>query len=432
MLYYLPLFLIFCLASIVETLGIPYKKRELLLAAITMFAVLFIGLRYYTGADWNLYITHFTQSLSMGNAIGFENGYYFLSKFILLNTGNYYILQLLASCFILISAMYFFKNNSKYPVFIFSIFVFVFFGALMAQIRQTIALGFIFISARYVFERKFLLFLLIVTVACLFHISATIALPLYFLNKNYGKILPIILVLAAQTSYLYPHSLISFVEAITPYLPGRLSVISNNYLTKATFFIQGQEVQSGSYYIARILLIIFLIAVIKPKNDKELFFINTLAMAALIKGLSMGMGILERFVDYYLIFGIAAYPLLMNVQMPKLFSIKDRETSKNSQIRDLTQVPKLLTLSNHCKQSLLSLNRNFRVLDVAVLRISNKLKSLIVVCLLIAFFAIPFCRSITSDKISELNGRPGSYRYIPYYNVLYHPDEASQRKDWNE
>ncbi|MDR0763176.1 MAG: EpsG family protein [Bacteroidales bacterium] len=392
MLYYLPIFLILFLSSLIEVWGISrtelisQKRREWLLIAITAFAILFIGLRYYTGADWNIYIKHFTQSASIGNATGFENGYYFLNKFLFLNTHNYYILQLLASCFILISAMYFFKNNSKYSIFAFSIFVLVFFGALMAQLRQTIALGFIFISARYIFERKFLIFLLMIIVACMFHISAIIALPLYFMNKNYGKILLVTLILLSQASFLYPQFLTSFVQIITPYLPGRLSVISTNYLTKATVFIQQQELQSGFYYIARVLFAIFLITVIKPKNSKEFFFINTLAVATCIKGLSMGMGILERFVDYYLIFGIVAYILLLSINIPKWLKF-----------------PLLL-----------------------------RTKPLAITFFIIAFFAVPFWRSITSDKISKLNGRPGSYRYIPYYNVLHHPDEASQRKDWNE
>ncbi|MDR0618465.1 MAG: EpsG family protein [Bacteroidales bacterium] len=396
MLYYLPLFLILCLSSLVEVwdagrvvlCGKDNRRQEWLLIAVTMFAVLFIGLRYYTGADWNIYIAHFIQSASIGNSAGFEKGYYFLNKFILLNTDNYYLLQLLASCFILISSMRFFKNNGKYPVLIYSIFILVFLGALMAQIRQTIALGFIFISVRYIFERKFLLFLLMVVIACQFHISAIIALPLYFFNRNCGKILPIILIIVSQVSYLYPHFLVSFVEIITPYLPGRLSVISTNYLTKATFFIRQQEIQSGYYYIARVLLAVFVIAFAKPGNGKEFFFINTLTIATCIKGLSMGMSILERFADYYLIFGVASYIFLLSIDI---------------------HIPKWLKFS-----------------------LWLRVKLFVITFFIIVFFAIPLWRSVTSDKISELNGRPGSYRYVPYYNVLYHSEDANKRKDWNE
>ncbi|MDR1974379.1 MAG: EpsG family protein [Bacteroidales bacterium] len=379
MIYYLPFFLILFLSSLSETWGIKHKHREWLLVFVTMFSIIFTGLRFHTGSDWNNYMTHFMQTASMGNTFGFESGYYFFSKFLFLNTENYYLLQLLASCFILISAMCFFRKHSKYPIFVFTLFILVSFDVLMAQMRQAIAIGFILISAQYIFERKFLLFLLMIFLACQFHISAIIALPLYFFNKNYGKIIPIVLIIVSQIFAQYPDFTVSLIRVLSPYMPGRFSVISERYLSGAASYIQQQKIQTGVFYISRILLTIFIIIVVTPKNNKETFFINALAAATCIKCFAANMGILERFVCYYLIFGIMAYALLLPFQI-KWF----------------------------------------------------RLKPIVIAFLIISFFAFPFWRVITSNEISELTGRPNSYRYIPYYNVLYHSDEASQRKDWNE
>jgi hypothetical protein len=383
MIYYLPLFLILSLSSITEVWGVNKKQRNWLLIFCTMFAIFFIGLRFYTGFDWNIYIDYFNKSITMGNTYGFENGYYFLNNLISLNIGYYYVLQGLASCFILISAMYFFKNNSKYPILIFSIFILLFFVALMSQIRQTIALGFIFISAKYIFERKFLPFLLLIFFACQFHISAIIALPLYFMNRNYGKATLLILIVVSQMSYLFPNIILSSLETVTPYLPSRLSDITQRYIILSSVFIQQAGMQTGIYYITNTLFAIFIIFIVNPKNNKECFFINTFAVATFIKGFSLGVGILERFMPYYLVFGIITYSLLISTEW---------------------KMPLLKQLA----------------------------KPIIIACFLIVFLAIPFYNAIASTKISNITGRANKYQFVPYYNVLYHPEEASQRKDWNE
>jgi hypothetical protein len=356
------------------------KKQQVLWAlyAGTAVLILFIGLRYNTGSDWKMYITAFKEMPTLGNYHHWEYGFFLISNIFHFIFGNYYVLQFATTCFICLSACKLFKQHSEFPVLLMPIFFFLFFdGILMAQVRQSIALGIIALGSKYIFNHKFIPFLCVIAAACLFHISAIMAIPLYFLNKNFGRIVPVIVILIAQIFYFFPEIIFSFIRFVAPYLPERLSKLAEGYLTTA--FAEKAVFGTGIYYLATVLLVVLLLLFVKPKNDKETFFMNTLMIAFVIKGLSTGVFIMERFQAYYLLFGMMAYPCLLSVRLK-------------------------------------------RIKGTAVA---------FALCLCV-FFSVPFFKLLTSTKISNLTGRPTNYSYVPYYNALYHPLEATKRKDWEE
>jgi hypothetical protein len=340
---------------------------------------LFIGLRYKTGRDWGNYIRLF-ESIPRNRSDGIEPGYLWLNKGIYYTTGNYFVLQFIATFVILYAYYRFLKKHARFPIFSFCLFFMFFFSdILMSQVRQSIAMGIILFGAVNIFERKFMKYLFYILLASLFHISDICAIQIYFLYNFFGKLLPIFLLLLCSLSY-FSHDLISFlVTMMAPYLPGQLGLIALGY-SNSEIFSKTAEFGTGVGYISKLLMTIFILCICKSRDKKMWFFINCMIVAQMISSVATGFSIIQRLRAYYLMFGIMGYENLFSV-----FSFK-------------------------------------------------KISSLfyIYLCIIVLFFALPFFKDRIVHIYDELTGRDIQYNYIPYYNVFYHPREAEFRTDWNE
>jgi hypothetical protein len=369
----------FLLFAFAEICGQKKKYLKLILFFFTGVLILFIGLRYKTGRDWGNYIRVF-ESIPRNRRDGIEPGYIWLNRIIYYATGNYFVLQFIATFVILYAYYKFLKKHSLFPIFSFCLFfMFFFFDILMSQVRQSIAVGIILLGTENIFERRFIKYLFYILVASLFHISAICAIPIYFLYNFFGKLLPILLLLLCSLSYFF-HDIISFlVTMIAPYLPGRLGFIALSSLN-SEIFSKTAEFGTGLNYISKLLMAIFIICICKSCDKKKWFFINCMIVAQMISSAATGFSIIQRLRAYYLMFGILGYENLFGA-----FSFK-------------------------------------------------KIHSLfyMYLCIIVLFFALPFFKERIVHGHDELTGRDIQYNYVPYYNVLYHPREADFRKDWNE
>ena len=376
--YIIVIYFLFFISSILEVGGLKKSQARWLLGGLTIILILFVGLRYNTGGDWYIYNRIFDQSLSSTNNSHLaESGYLLLNKLFKLIFNNYYVLQFAVTLFVGVSFCKFYKNHSQYPIVSLSLFVWLlFYTILMAQVRQSIALAIIVFSTQYVFDRKLFHFLSGIFVACFFHISAVIAIPLYFLYRNFGKTLPLILMLIAQLFYFNPEFIKSIILFVVPYLPNRFSLLAG-HLTSVLG--NSQKFGSGLLYLGQMILSIFIVLFVKPTDKKEAFFLNTLVVFVIIKGFAIGVEIIERLEAYYLVFAIIAYTYLFKIRIKRLRSIY-----------------------------------------------------LITTCFLLLFFMLLRIKTLTDTNIATLTRRPGNYALVPYYNVLSHPPEATTRKDWIE
>jgi hypothetical protein len=360
-----------------EIYGMQKKYVKLILFFLISIIIFFIGLRYRTGADFNGYLIIFDDPLKEYTAvIPKEPGYVILNRIFKYIFGNYYILQCSITFFVCFSVYKFIVRYSKYPlVSLFLFIIFFFDDILMAQMRQSIALGIVLLSTKYIFNRKIIPFLFMVVLACMFHISAICAIPLYFLTWYFNKIISAIAMLASLIFYYKNNILILILSLIAPLLPGRLSEIAIKYLNSELYAGQTQGLNTGIYYIANLLLAMFLVLTIKPKDNKMIFFINTIIIAAIITNVSTGLVIIQRLRAYYLVYGIIGYTYIFK-------------------------------------------SINFR-----------KLRDLFVIyaCCIVVFFAIPFVKARTNYKISIITGRHMQYYWIPYYNAVYHSEKADYR-----
>ena len=112
---------------------------------------------------------------------GSEYGYWIWQVFVGFFTRNRYIFILLST--ILMYVLYYiaFRQYIKnYPLACI-IFLGVFYYFTMTYIRQTIAVGIVWLSVRYIWERKPLLFFALILLAFSFHNAAAVFIPMYFL-----------------------------------------------------------------------------------------------------------------------------------------------------------------------------------------------------------------------------------------------------------
>ena len=358
-----------------EANGLKKKQASWLFSALAALLVLFVGLRYNTGADWDFY-----KQIFYGYSSDTEYGYLLLNKVFKTIFNNYYILQFSATLFFVFSVSRFYKKEVSYPIAALTLLMcFMLFNILMAQVRQSIAIAIIVMFSNYIFERKLLNFLIVIFVASFFHTSAIAAIPLYFLYKNYGKALPIILILAANVLYFYPELLKIIVLQVTPILPESLADRATYYMV--SIFAKKAEFNTGLFYLSQLAITLVLVSLVKINDNKTAFFINSLAMLAIIKALSTSIFILGRLESYYLVYALVAFTYFWDIKIKQI------------------QV------------------RSTRLAFAAVL---------------LLFFLVMPVKDITATKISNITNRPINYAIVPYYNCIFHPEEATQRKDWSE
>ena len=160
-------------------------NRKSILVPI-LILVSFSSIRsYYVGTDTRTYLLNFTSNLdvkyfSFNSDI--EYGYQFL-EFIILNfTHNYFWLFFVTS--MVVVPLYLITIRKLSENYIISIFVYITFGFytfFFNGLRQGIAMALFFFSLPYLLNRKIVIYFLIVCIASLFHISALMMIPLYFL-----------------------------------------------------------------------------------------------------------------------------------------------------------------------------------------------------------------------------------------------------------
>lgn len=169
----------------------------------------FVGLRGFIFTDWLVYYSffeklptiwegglgrvldpEFTQEFMTDTEVGkagMEIGFVYFTVFLKSLFPDYYVWVFVNTVIDVWLLSIFLKRHSNY--YIFSLMLFFVFGGLMTEVnlmRNVKAILLFLVSIRYIFERRFLLFLLFNLIGVSFHSSAIVFFPLYFiLNKQW-------------------------------------------------------------------------------------------------------------------------------------------------------------------------------------------------------------------------------------------------------
>lgn len=295
-----------------------YKKFNLWFVLVLILSLV-IGLRYKVGADYLSYLDSYNK-YKQGYNLSFEFGYEMLNK-ISIYMGFGYTFVLLASSFI--TNFFIIKTiKDKSNNFFLSIVILFGSGFIIFQtngIRQAIAISLIFYSIRYIERNNVWKFILFSILASLFHLSALIMVPFYWLSKIELKKISLILILSGSIiiMFLNLNEVISFFINLLP------DFFYKNYINY--IFSNPSRVNTGIRIIFESILFFVIIlnlkANIKRNKLKNILF-NLTFYGIILRNIIGKYWGLNRIPFYFLIFQIILIPLIIkDLSINKYFKI---------------------------------------------------------------------------------------------------------------
>ncbi|WP_373425853.1 EpsG family protein [Paenibacillus endoradicis] len=277
----------------------------LLLTFLPLFIV--AGFRFEVGVDYKNYVATYIKInnslrdvsiFELRSMLDMEIGYLLLNRLVDFLFGNLQYVFVISSFITLILVLvtiYRYSSNVYLSVLFFTL------GAYISSFniqRQYIAIAIIFFSIKYVIERKLIRYIFSVLIASMFHTSAVLLLPLYFiLNKkiNAKKII-IGIILVCLSTVLMPNIL----SIVQKYFYSQYSLESygmndgtiNNVIIAAFYMILAMYLQKKSSDI----------------SIKNIVLINWSFINLLLAILSTEVWLITRIMSYSLIFQILLLP----------------------------------------------------------------------------------------------------------------------------
>lgn len=277
---------------------------------LAFFLFLLAALRFETGRDWENYLRmyrHATPETSFT-----EGGYIRMNVFFRnLNLGDkgFYLMQFIVMtfcCGVIYKNIY--KNN-EFPIFILLVyFTSYFFSTELAQTRQHIAMAILVCGNRFIKDRKIILWILIVILAMQFHITAIMALPLYFTDRiHLPNFIAFVLIFLSLVLNLAGFNLVwTMLNAAVKlsFLPKRIADILNSYMNSKKY---GQQAQfsSGLGLLARYVFyfaFVFLWS-LKDKDGRKKYHLTNFLIAVYFTSLGRNFDQFGRIANYYFICG---------------------------------------------------------------------------------------------------------------------------------
>lgn len=228
---YIALFFIVYIMSFFEVFFCN-KSHKIYLAIIILFiSAFFGGLRHEIGTDWEQYYFYFynNDALDEFMASPYEYGYVILNYILKFMVGKYNVLLVIMIgliCSLKLKTIYKYACFPLVVMFLnFSFYIGDFFA-----VRQSIALAIVVYSIRYIIEHDFKKFFIVIGVACLFHKTAIVFFPAYWIfhfKISTRSVLSIAFCMALMTFYFSQINLFSLLENID---------IDNAYIGKVVFY----------------------------------------------------------------------------------------------------------------------------------------------------------------------------------------------------
>lgn len=157
--------------------GIFKRKKIIVLLAILLLSTI-SAIRYNVGGDYSSYKWIF-DTIQSGNVVDIEKGYFVLNKLI----SNYPVLLFILTFSSLYMIFLSLKNLfPRYENFLFSIYIYLYYLQWnLGTIRQGISIAIFMLALTFLHRKKILKYSLMILVACLFHKTSIILLPLFLL-----------------------------------------------------------------------------------------------------------------------------------------------------------------------------------------------------------------------------------------------------------
>lgn len=201
-------FIFFFIAVSFESRSI--KNRDMMLAIACTVLAIAAGMRGLSWSDTAVYMVSyndFTPTLFdfsfSDKPLGYrEKGFFYLAVFIKTLTDNYHVFFLVVASLSFIALYKDLKELSIFPLVGLCAYISRFLiGRHFIQIRAGLAYAILMISIKYILEKDWKRYFLIVFIAWLFHRSAIVAIPLYFVC-NWMKVKKWHIIVGIAVSFL--------------------------------------------------------------------------------------------------------------------------------------------------------------------------------------------------------------------------------------
>lgn len=298
------------------------RSKKIFIIAVTVQMIVLNGLRSrYVGVDTLRYEKRFIE-ISQNTDIPRltdEPAYDFLQQIVVFYTDNFHVWLFIVSVFIFTALGYFiYRYSSNYYLSYILLITLDYFDFAFSGIRQMIAMVIILFTFKYVIEKKLSGFLLIVFIASLFHLSAVVVLPLYFIvNLDWDKTNLSIIFFSYMIIFLLRYD-IGWVF-LNLYYRSDMEMV-------ARFFNPNTIGRLSLFILGLVILGVIITNPFKCKERTNIVLINIMLFSFVIQSFSSVSYLFTRLNMYYLFFIILYVPnLFINLdKLPKLLNRVDR------------------------------------------------------------------------------------------------------------
>lgn len=282
---------------------------------ISFFPILLGGLRHYVGADYGGYLLQFREVVSSN--ISFADylksydfiddpiGLFFVQKIAALFNSSFLFYLLTSALNYIPIVIYLYKdwddseNGSKLLAYSLFSFLFSFFPFGLAAIKQGIAMSFCFMSLSYVYERKPIKFAICVLVAALFHSTALIFIPVYFLCGKNGFVTLWKKLVVIAISFIAIYEIDFIIESV-----------GGKYLTYLDSEAEGKNLIFWMYLFWCIIFLIFRNKLVNHNQKNDLLII-LFVIGTIFQILGFADAFSKRIGEYFLITQSILLPQLL-------------------------------------------------------------------------------------------------------------------------
>lgn len=184
MIIYFFIILLTCFLAFLSSKCSNYKVKNLLMIVVFIILFLFSAIRYDVGYDYSYTYLPGYYKIVNGTATHFEPFFILLNIFVYRVFNNVDWVFVICSFITLFMIYKYIKHqSSNYFVSVVMLFATRFYFYSFTQIRQYISIAIFLYSIKYIISKDFKKYFFNIFLACLFHKTAILYFPIYFLNR---------------------------------------------------------------------------------------------------------------------------------------------------------------------------------------------------------------------------------------------------------
>jgi hypothetical protein len=208
-----------------------------------------MGFRGFVYTDWQGYYIYYEQCPSFfagffkvnqfiielaDNFPYMERGFLLYLLFCKTISANYFFLQIFSFLIDFFILFFFFKRFIPHQI-IFGFLLYILFSGFMVEfnlLRNSKAIMIFLISLKYINQRKIVKYILLNILGSLFHVSAVLYLPLYFINRKFSRKIILFLFILGNLIFILQLQWCKFILlSIASLFSSRLSILLEMYLS---------------------------------------------------------------------------------------------------------------------------------------------------------------------------------------------------------